>query len=86
MCCADVCCVDLNMQLTFALETQSEQSLTLHRPLGSGALCSVQSGLQLWPFYLYLPGSGTKIVRNYALSFGLCLLACLLALSFVGSG
>lgn len=41
-------------------------------PWKSGVLCSVQSGLELWPFYLYLHGAGIKVVCHHALSLGFC--------------
>lgn len=64
----DVCCVDLNVLLTFVLQTQFDQTLTIYRSLGKRG--SVQSGLELWSFYLYLPGAGIKVVCHHALSFG----------------
>lgn len=66
-----VCCVDLNVQLTFVLQTCSEQTLTIYRPLEKWG--SVQSGLELWSFYLFLPVAGIKEVCYHALSFGVSL-------------
>lgn len=37
----DVCCVDLIVQLTFVLQTQSDQTLTIYKPWEKGVQFSL---------------------------------------------